>query len=157
MFFIPILCIIFSISLFLNTECVAYETQYANTVNFSSSKTRIKVTLNTGCPGEKKENPSRELLNFSSSEECYEGCDEIRRITFSGEKGKKFSVKIYRKSNDESNEEIEFCTVLPDFSGKLELISGKIFGLYVNDGFFIEVNVNDELVFKHQIFGVGCM
>jgi hypothetical protein len=83
----------------------------------------------------------------------------MRRVIITGEKGKYITVKIYYKETEESQEDIRFMSVFLDFPGKLELVSGKNCELQElgGPGMFIEVRRDNEIVFKYEIIGIGCM
>jgi hypothetical protein len=158
MFHFPTLIFLFTLAMF-NISINAHEANFTNNKSLSLAKSSLKVTLITGCSGEKKDDKPQELENNGSHEDCYDGCSEMRRLIFTGEKGKNINIKIYYKESEESEEDIQFMSVFRDFPGKLELVSGKNCELQElgGPGMFIEVRRDNEIVFKYEIIGIGCM
>lgn len=154
----PTLIFFFILAMF-NIGMYAHEANFTNIKSLVLAKSNLKVTLITGCSGEKKDDKPQELLNNGSHEECYDGCSEMRRLIFTGEKGKFITIKIYYKESEESEEDIQFMSVFRDFPGKLELVSGKNCELQElgGPGMFIEVRRDNEKVFNYEIIGIGCM
>ena len=122
---------------------------------FTMNSSSVKVSLILGCDGEKDDKPDV-LANGGVTEVCYDGCTVMRKFIITGAKGKKVQIELYSKLDNEV--ETKYYTELSDFTGKYEIVNGKTCDLWVGMGdYFIEVTVDDKIVHKSKLVGIGCM
>lgn len=133
----------------------------ASTVKVKKSKllamnsTSVKVSLILGCDGQKDFKPDV-LANGGVTEVCYDGCTIMRKYIITGAKAKKVTIELYSEGDQDSG--MFFYTQLSNFSGKYEIVDNKTCDIAVGMGeYIIEITVDDIIVHKSKVIGIGCM
>jgi len=115
----------------------------------------VKVSLVLGCDGEKDFKPDV-LANGGVTEVCYDGCTIMRKYIITGAKAKKVTIELYSEGDQDSG--MFFYTQLSNFSGKYEIVDNKTCDIAVGMGeYIIEITVDDIIVHKSKVIGIGCM
>jgi len=142
--------ILFSIG---NIEASTVKVKKSNLL--TSNSTAVKVSLILGCDGEKDFKPDV-LANGGVTEVCYDGCTVMRKYIITGAKAKKVTIELYSEGDQDSG--MFFYTQLSNFSGKYEIVDNKTCDIAVGMGeYIIEITVDDIIVHKSKVIGIGCM
>lgn len=136
-----------------NLEASSVKVRKSKLLTMNSSS--VKLSLILGCDNQKDVKPDV-LAHGGVKEVCFDGCGVMRKYIITGAKGKKIEIELYSEGDQESG--LIFYTQLTDFSGKYEIVNSKTCNIDVGMGeYFIKITVDDLIVHKSKVMGIGCM